>query len=153
MEKIVVGYDHSDAAQAALRWAELQALRTGAQVVLVYVASSIGEWELAAAQIDPDPVRRELQRRLDEEWSESLRKAEVPYRTKLAVGRVADGLMKVARDEHASLLVIGMTPRGTLGELVFGSTQHQLLHHAVRPVVAVPASWSEPSEERAELAR
>jgi Universal stress protein family. len=51
--------------------------------------------------------------------------------------------MRTAREEQATLIVIGMTARGTLSELVLGSTQHELLHHAVRPVVAVPASWNE----------
>ena len=34
-----------------------------------------------------------------------------------------------------------MTTRGTLGELVFSSVSHHLFHHAVRPVVTVPAGW------------
>jgi len=57
--------------------------------------------------------------------------------------RVAEALIVVARKYDASLIVIGMTSRGTLSELISGSTQHELLHHAVRPVVAVPATWTD----------
>ncbi len=142
MDTIVVGYDNSEAAQAALAWAGEQAKRTNSEILVVYVASSTAEWELAAVQIDPDPIRHEFQRRLREEWTAPLRNAEVAYRTKFVSGRVAEELMSSARDEHASLIVIGMTLRGTLSELVAGSAQHDLLHHAVRPVVAVPATWN-----------
>jgi nucleotide-binding universal stress UspA family protein len=138
-EKIVVGFDNSPAAQAALEWATTQAELVGGELVLVYVASSVREWELAAAQINTDPIHRELKRKMAEEWTSSLRERGVPFRTRFAQGRVAEQLIKVARAEDASLIVIGMTARGTLTELVFGSTRHDLLHHAVRPVVAVPA--------------
>ncbi len=142
METIVIGYNNSDAAKAALTWAGEQAKRTNSEILVVYVASSAAEWELAAVQIDPDPIRHEFQRRLREEWTAPLRKAEVAYRTKFVSGRVAEELMSSAREEQASLIVIGMTLRGTLSALVAGSTQHELLHHAVRPVVAVPATWN-----------
>ena len=50
--------------------------------------------------------------------------------------------------EHASLLVVGMTARGTLAALLYGSTtSHDLLRHALRPVVAVPAEWTGPESE------
>jgi nucleotide-binding universal stress UspA family protein len=139
-EKIVVGFDNSPAAQAALGWAIRQAQVVGGEIVVVYVSSSVREWELAAAQINTDPMRAEAKRRLSGEWTAPLREAGVPYHVRLMQGRVAEELMKVARAEEASLIVIGMTPRGTLTELVFGSTRHDLLHHAVRPVVAVPAA-------------
>jgi nucleotide-binding universal stress UspA family protein len=142
MDTIVVGYDNSGAAQAALAWAGEQATRTNSELLMIYVASSIAEWELAAAQINPDPIRHEFQRRLHDEWTAPLRKAKVAYRTKFVSGCVAEELMHAAREEQASLIVIGMTLRGTLSELVAGSTQHELLHHAVRPVVAVPATWN-----------
>ena len=58
-------------------------------------------------------------------------KPRVHYRTKFVIGRVAEELMRAAHEEQATLIVIGMTARGTLSELVLGSTQHELLHHAV----------------------
>ena len=143
MHTIVVGFDNSDAARAALDWAVEHATRIGGELLVVYVASSIAEWELSAAQINPDPIRHEFERRLNDEWTAPVRMANVPCRTRFVVGRPADELMSAARAEQAAVIVIGMTARGTLSELVWGSTQHELRHHAVRPVVAVPASWSE----------
>jgi nucleotide-binding universal stress UspA family protein len=141
MQTIVVGFDNSDAARAALDWAIEHATCIGGELLVVYVASSIAEWELSAAQINPDPIRHEFERRLSDEWTAPVRKANVAYRTKFVVGRAADELMSAARTEQAAVIVIGLTARGTLSELVWGSTQHELQHHAVRPVVAVPASW------------
>jgi nucleotide-binding universal stress UspA family protein len=146
MDTIVVGYDDSAAARSALAWAAQCADHAGRELVVVYVASSIAEWELAAAQVNPDPIRHEVRRLLKDEWTASLRRNGVPYRTRLRSGRVAEQLMRAAREEQATLIVIGMTAKGTLSELVRESTQHRLLHHAARPVVAVPAGWSsEPS--------
>jgi len=40
MERIIIGYDHSDAAQGALSSGVDYAGRTGAELVVVYVVSS-----------------------------------------------------------------------------------------------------------------
>jgi len=144
MERIVVGYDHSSGARAALRWAIHHGTGRDVELVIVYVMSALAEWELAAVQVDPDPIRQEFERRLREEWTAPVREAGVPYTTNVAVGRPADQLMRVARRDDAALIVIGMTGRGTLAELVFGSTTHDLLRPELRPVVAVPVHWIPP---------
>ena len=79
MNTIVIGYDSSAAADAALEWAAGHAACTAGEVLVVYVASSIAEWELAAAQINTDPVRHEFERRLRDEWTAPLRTAGIPY--------------------------------------------------------------------------
>ncbi|HEY3832037.1 MAG TPA: universal stress protein [Acidimicrobiia bacterium] len=140
---IVVGYNHSGPAKAALRWATEQAVLTSGEVLAVYVASAVADWELAAVQFDPDPMRRELERCLEGAWTEWVRARHVPCRTRFVYGRPAEELMKIARAEQAQLIVIGMSPRGTLTELISGSTMHDLRKHAVRPVVAVPHGWPE----------
>ena len=102
---------------------------------------ALSEWELNAAQVNTDPIRKEFERRLRGEWTEPVRAAGVRYETQLEVGRAAEALLDAARRNEAALIVIGMTARGTLGELVFSSVSHHLFHHAVRPVVTVPAGW------------
>jgi nucleotide-binding universal stress UspA family protein len=144
MEILAVGYNDSPAAQAARRWAIHYARDRDAEIRLVYVVSSLAEWELAAIQVNTDPMHHELDQRLRGEWSQPLRDAGVHYETQLLTGRPTEELMHYARRERASLIVIGMSPHGTLAELYFGSTTHSLLHHALRPVVAVPADWTDP---------
>jgi nucleotide-binding universal stress UspA family protein len=142
MSGIVLGYDDSASARAAMEWAARQAQQTGQEVYVVYVISSLAEWELAAIQVNSDPIRRAFDERLRTEWTESLRARRIPYHTRLAIGRVAEQLMEVARAEDANMIVIGMTSRGTISDLVSRSTMRDLRGNAVRPVVAVPATWS-----------
>ena len=142
MSGIVLGYDDSPAAQAAMRWVGDQATLTAAEVRVVYVVSSAAEWELAAVQVDPDPIRHEFERRLRDEWSVPLRDRGVQHHTCVMVGRVADGLMHAAQEMSADLIVVGMTQHGSLAQLVGSSTMRALRGHAVRPVVAVPAEWA-----------
>ena len=141
MSGMVLGYDHSEAAQAASRWAAGQARLTGVAITAVYVVSAIAELELAAVQINPDPIRHEFERRMKNEWLASLRASGVDVHTKVRVGRVADELMHAALDTAADLIVIGMTTHGSLAELVSKSTARTLRGRAVRPVVSVPAGW------------
>jgi nucleotide-binding universal stress UspA family protein len=124
MERVLVGYDDSPAARGALAWAVHHAQRTGAVLVIGYVVSSSLEWELNAAQINTDPIRKEFERRLRGAWTEPVRTAGVRYETQLEVGRPADALLAAARRTEAALIVIGMTGRGTLGELMFGAVGH-----------------------------
>src|SRR5437868_2582168 len=140
METIVLAYDDSDAAKAAGAWVVRYATSHDAEVVVVYALSSLWEWELAAVQIDPDPIRREYERLLREVWTEPLRQAGVPHSTRVVKGRrAADSILQCARDLHASFIVVGMTPRGTLGELVLRNTAEDLVHHAQQlPVMSVP---------------
>jgi nucleotide-binding universal stress UspA family protein len=141
MERIIVGYDDSPAARGALAWAIHHARRTDAELIVVFVVSTSFEWERNAAQVKTDPIRKEFHRRLRGEWTEPVRAGGVRYETRLEVGRAAEALLDAARRNEAALIVIGMTARGTLGELVFSSVSHHLFHHAVRPVVTVPAGW------------
>ena len=141
MEHVIVGYDDSPAARGALAWAVHHAQRVGAELVIVFVVSSSFELELNAFQVNTDPLRKEFQRRLHGPWTEPVRTAGVRYETRLAVGRPAEVLLDAARHHQAALIVVGMTGRGTLGELVFSSVGHHVAHHAVRPVVTVPAGW------------
>jgi nucleotide-binding universal stress UspA family protein len=148
MEHIVVGYDHTPPAQGALAWAAYYAERTDAELVLVYVVSSAWEWELSAVQVNPDPIRHEINELLNGSWTEPLRAAGLRYQTQVTVGRPAAELLASARHHEASLIVLGMTGRGTLGELVLGSTGREVAHHAVRPIVTVPPGWASRRPEK-----
>jgi nucleotide-binding universal stress UspA family protein len=140
--ELLVAYDDSPAARAALRWAISYASERGRAVLLLYVMPSLTEWELAAIQVDTTPISRRLDALLRNEWSAPLRAAGIPYRTKLKEGRPAERILKTARKASSELIVIGMTERGLLHELVLGATVRRVLHQALRPVVAVPADWA-----------
>ncbi len=141
MENIVVGYDDSEAAKGAMRWAMYYAQPRHANLVVVYVISKAWEWELAAIQVNSDPIRKEVRRRLEQEWTAPLRREHIHYTTQLERGRPSEVLLHVARQHEASLLVVGMTHHGTVSDLVFRSTATEVSRRAIRPIVSVPASW------------
>lgn len=145
VETIVVGYNDSGPARAARRWALDYAATRDAELLLVYVVSSVWEWEAAAVQVNTDRVRSELSTRLDGAWSDPLRAAGIQFRTELLNGRPARAIMECAQRENASLIVVGMSTQGTLTELVFGSAAHRLERLAHRPVIAVPDGWEGPA--------
>ncbi|HEU5308820.1 MAG TPA: universal stress protein [Acidimicrobiia bacterium] len=78
---------------------------------------------------------------------------DVRYETRLEVGRAAEALLDAERGNEAALTVIGMTARDTPGELVFSRVSHHLFHHAVRPVVTVPAGWEPEATDKTGRAR
>ena len=153
-ECIVVAYDDTPAARAALDWAVDYATGRVAEVVMVHAVSSAAEWELAAAQINPDPIRHRVERLLCTEWSRPLRAAGVAHRTgRLVVGRPSDVILQCARREDATLIVLGMSSHGTLHELVAAGTGRHILHDARRPVVAVPARSRSETPEPSNVAQ
>jgi nucleotide-binding universal stress UspA family protein len=84
--RLLVATDGSLAAQRAVQWTADFARRTDAEVILVHVVSTIGEWIMSAAQIDFIRVEKERRLLLEGGWSEPLREASVRYRTHLARG-------------------------------------------------------------------
>ena len=142
MQRLLVAFDDSPASHVALRWAIDDAAVRSRGVLLLYVISSIAEWELAAIQVNPDPIRREFEHLLQGRWSEPLREAGVEYSTRLRVGRPADEILSTARVERAVAIVMGMSTRGLLHEVILGTVARHVLHDALRPVIAVPEGWS-----------
>ena len=126
-----------------MAWAidEAQARECG--IVLLYVVSSLSELELAAIQVNTDPLRRRFQDLLSTTWSEPLRAGGIRHRTRLVVGRPAECILTAARDEGVVAIVMGMSARGVLHEIVLGTVARRVLHEARRPVIAVPAGWPE----------
>ncbi|REF01120.1 universal stress protein [Thermomonospora umbrina] len=58
------------------------------------------------------------------------------------------GLIEVAEESDAGLIVIGSAPRGRPGRIAIGSTADQLLHGAPVPVLMAPRGYAEDPPER-----
>jgi nucleotide-binding universal stress UspA family protein len=138
VRRILVGCTDSDASRAALRWATRVARDLDAEIVAAYAISTLWEWELAAVQVNTDPIRREVTELLDGRWTEPLRHAGLRYRTRVVSGPPAQALMQLARAEQVDLIVVGMGRHGTMSQLLLGTVSKDLLRGALRPVVAVP---------------
>lgn len=130
---LVVGYDGSEAARAALEYAALRSTGTpgGADVVVVYGYGPPADWlgtpNLQVIYED----RRELGR-------EVLAGAGVAgNRIDLVAEPPAHALVSAAHRHDAAEIVVASRGYGRL-RTPLGSVSHELLHLADRPVIIVP---------------
>lgn len=66
-----------------------------------------------------------------------LEAAGVPYNYHIAVGRVAETIVRFAREGNIDKIVMGTHGRGGLLELLLGSVAHEVLKNATVPVLLV----------------
>ena len=136
---IVVGVDGSHGADAALQWAVDEGGFRDATVVAVHVwhLPYVGEAAgMAAMSINPEELERGAQAVLDAAVC-PFEHSTVPVETLLGTGDAAGGLLRLAKDLDAELLVVGSRGRGGFAGLLLGSVSQQVSHHAPCPVVIV----------------
>ncbi len=156
--RLLVATDGSPAAQRAVEWSADFARRVDAEVLLVHVVSSLGEWMMSIAQIDYVRIETEHGLLLEGLWSEPLRETGVRYRTKLTRGDAVKCLLGLADEDDVDFLVIAKTGRTAAGDLLLGGTATRLAHRSTRPVILVPEPRPWPAEtpdaeDRAPVAR
>lgn len=147
IERIVVGVDGSAHSEAALRWATRMAKGMGCEVVAVFGIAppmyiDVGYMApVAPPQLDPE-WRAEIKKEFEQQWCKPLQDAGVRYRTMMENGRPASVIAGVADSVDADVIVVGRRGRGGVAELVLGSVSHELVLHARRPVLLIPAAAS-----------
>ena len=146
---IVLGYDGSDCARAALaRTASL--LKTcggGKAVVVVAYPLSVG-YVPPGMSTPPALMGNELQGHIDmleesaraqaEEAAGELRAAGIEVETEVAVDSPADALLDAAGRHSADLIAIGTHGEGAISGALLGSTPYRLVHRSRRPLLIVP---------------
>lgn len=141
--KIVVGYDGSDSAKAALFFATDFARAQGGSVVVAHVL----EWSpysfLTPTELEERHKRRgeELERAevaILAPAIESLKDSGVEVSTALKYGGIAATLIAIAQDEGADQIVIGRNGEPGLTSRVFGSVAISLAQSAPVPVTIAP---------------
>jgi nucleotide-binding universal stress UspA family protein len=145
---LVVGLDGSDGSTAALEWCCAVAARFDTEVVAVHALAPVVSYVPAPLEpapiLDATPERREAQAAL-ERWCSRLRDAGIRHRSIVVDGTPADALMRVARAEPGSWIVVGRRGRGGFLGMLLGSVPHALSLHAPVPVVIVPAASDDPA--------
>lgn len=133
---IVVGYDGSDNARAALDYATGRAGTARGQVIAVCAFYAPADWLGAPyyqLSLDEHHERaRELTRGLED----------LPgIETDIVEGPPIDALIRTAAARDAAEIVVGARGLGRF-KAALGSVSHSLLHEADRPVVIVPSTSS-----------
>jgi nucleotide-binding universal stress UspA family protein len=116
--KILVAYDDSDRARDALRIGARLAQSQNRDLVVLVVNDGHPRMKKAF-----DEVRAWLDRH------------DIPAKTLFEEGPPADTILQVAREEDASLIVIGAYGHSHFLEIFFGSAVDEVVHQAIVPVM------------------
>jgi nucleotide-binding universal stress UspA family protein len=131
---VIVGYDGSDGAKAALSEAVRLAEATGERLVLVF------GYEPTQRAGESADLRRAIEAIGQEHLDEALASVDgrVEAEAVLVAERGADALLSVAEEHGASLIAVGATDRGPLAGAVLGSVPHRLVNTTRVPLLIVP---------------
>jgi nucleotide-binding universal stress UspA family protein len=133
---VVVGIDGSANARRALVIAGRHAKTMSAHLVVVH-AVGLTE-EIDGEHVPTHDHQDEIARRV-EQWCDALRDEGLDdFETLLVHGAPVDALLRTAKDNAASVIVVGRRGAGGRPELRLGSTAHQIVEHAYNPVLVIP---------------
>ena len=140
--EIVVGFDDSDGANAALQQAVTIANGLGVGLVLVFcteppsaMAGGAGDQRDIIASIGEERLGHGIA---------TAASAGAEVRGELVNSGPVDGLIAVADQVDAPMIVVGHHGEGPLRGALLGATANKLLHQAERPVLVVPALETSP---------
>lgn len=138
VERILVSHDGSAGAAHALDLACTLALQAGASVTVVHAYSPLEEVGKHDPPLELPQLRDEAQRRLAEEWCAPLADAGVSFDAQLVEDLPVAGIVRVADEVDADLIVAGTRGMGGVKGLVLGSVATELPRKSHRPVLIVP---------------
>jgi nucleotide-binding universal stress UspA family protein len=141
--RILVGVDGSVGSTRALEWAAAVVENMDAEVIAAHILTYDREFGRDLTLDTMRPWRRELGHDLRTKWTEPLRLANVAHQCVLFEAEsCATGLAELADREGADLIVVGSNGHGRITGRVLRGVRDRLAHHARRPLVVVPSSWS-----------
>ena len=137
--KILVALENSRADQSLLPHITQLARQLGSELLLVHVADGWGARNYDRLKLAESQEMREDRRYLDE-TAAGLRADGIAVGVKLALGDPPTEILNTARDEHCDLIAMTTHGHRLIGDLLFGSTIHEVRHRATVPVLLVRAS-------------
>jgi nucleotide-binding universal stress UspA family protein len=133
---IVLGYDGSPGADAALETAVGLAARFDDRLVIAFGVTPPGHGDEFKAHRD---ALREMAAGFTKEALGRANDAGVEAEAILVEKRSHEALIKAAEDNDARFIVVGSASESPIKGAILGSTPHKLLHVSETPVVVVPA--------------
>jgi nucleotide-binding universal stress UspA family protein len=138
-KSVIVGVDSTPQARAALEFAGLLSLRTGCRLLLAHVVPyelpSIGGWDDFE-----QGARAEAERLFKQAVSELA--GEFDFETFVPVAKSdAQGLIDLAVEQSADMVIVGSGSGGALGRVLSGSVAERVLSGAPCAVTVVPAGY------------
>ncbi|UFN44766.1 universal stress protein [Nocardioides okcheonensis] len=133
---VLLGYDESPGADAALAAAIEVAKKWGEDLVLVYGAAPPGGMG-EEAHVHRDALM-EMGRTATAHALERATAEGVATTVRLVDAKPAEALVEVGDELDATVIVVGTAGDSPFRGALLGSTPHKLLHLANRPVLCVP---------------
>jgi nucleotide-binding universal stress UspA family protein len=133
--ELIVGYDGTDGARAALGTAAELAAQLGAGVVVAFAYEPPA---LGAEVADHRRLLEERGKALTDEALASLGGAGVEATAAVVGARPVEALLTLAAERQARMLVVGTGGEAPLMGVVLGATPYRLLHRSTVPVLVVP---------------
>jgi nucleotide-binding universal stress UspA family protein len=133
---IVLGYDGSESAHAALAETTTLAKQLEAEVVVVfgfYISplggGDVADYKAALERVGQDAVGEAVAR---------LEAEGIQVTSRLVSAKPADAIMEVADEVNASLIAVGTVGESPIRGAVLGSVVLKLVQRCPRPMLVVP---------------
>jgi len=145
-QKIVCGLDFSTNCFRAAQSAVMVAKACSAELIFVHVVPESSGYVEMEGQLNiyypmEDQEREVMHESVNETLKSMLNQLEfenVKYTEKILYGGAADGVISIARDSDADLIVIGKSSHGMFERLFMGSTLRWVLNEFDRDVLIIP---------------
>ena len=137
VQRVLVPVDGSAGSERGLGYADLVARLTGAEIIVVVAFDPPlairrrGILQTEHLQVEMERDARELATEAAELLIERGRSA----RAVIVRGDAAEGILQIAEDEHADLIVMGRRGLGRLRGALVGSVSERVARHAEIPVL------------------
>jgi nucleotide-binding universal stress UspA family protein len=139
LRRVVVGYDQSTNAEAAVRWVQSMAeilsedpSQLELDVVCAEEISPLTD-ETTTRERFPDEVARH-----ESEFESQVQRLDPDGRLHWQFALTAARRALIEHSESAGLTVIGARGRGAVGSAILGSVATWMLHHCTSPLIVVP---------------
>jgi manganese transport protein len=136
--KILVALENSSADESLLSHVTELAQRLGSELLLVHVADG---W--AARNFNQLKLAESEEMKADRAYLENIalrfRARNLTTSIQLALGDPAKEIVKIAQSEPCDLIAMASHGHRLIGDLIFGSTTHQVRHATAIPVLIVRA--------------
>ena len=137
MSTIVVGYDDTPGAQAALERAATLATALGSKLVVISVTPLMVSAGRSGGPIDPTdpPEKHAKELEAARAYLEGQGISDADYQP--AVGEPPDAIVQLADERHADMIVVGTREHGMINRLIGASVSNAVSHHAHCDVLIV----------------
>jgi nucleotide-binding universal stress UspA family protein len=144
-QSVVCAVDFSDHTRGAIRWAAALTAPSSGRLAIVTLADPLLA-QAARTAYNMDVIHDDIVPELREAVRQALPPAAwLPTPHLIArVGEAADGILSIAKERHADVIVLGTRGLGGLRKLFLGSTTERVLRASPVAVLAVPVMESDP---------